>query len=227
VSFCAHYRPFLFGFFAYTFFLACQSLVFPLSFGSKSRGISLKDSRMTPIHQRYRYGVARVFAAAFLVAAGACGQTDQKVDPPKSVAAHSVDTVAPAGSQSVTHTAGGETVVISGQAKDCFVPGQERGVPALDVRAIDPASNGSLVGVLRSLDTLNMIGPPPAPANWNSAYAQLKSLWASATALTHDSTSSTGSFSLAVPSMDSVLVLTFDEVEDANSYYQYQVVGAR
>lgn len=121
----------------------------------------------------------------------------------------------------------GQTVVISAQAKDCLIPGQERGVPALDVRAIDPASNRSLVGVLRSLDTLSMIGPAPAPANWNSAYEQLKSLWGSATALTHDSTSSTGTFSLTVPSMDSVLILTFAEVEDANAYYQYQVVGGR
>jgi hypothetical protein len=121
----------------------------------------------------------------------------------------------------------GQTVVISGSAKDCFVPGQERGVPALDVRAIDPSTNSTLVGVLHSLDTLNMIGPPPASANWNSAYNQLKSLWGTTTALTHDSTSSTGSFSLTIPSMDSVLVLTFAEVEDANAYYQYEMVGAR
>jgi hypothetical protein len=180
---------------------------------------------MTPIHQRYRYGVARLFAAAFLVP-GACGHTDRKVDPPKSVAAHSGDAVA-AGAQSATRTAGGQSVVISGQAKDCFVPGQEFGVQALDMRAFDPASNNSLVGVLRSLDTLDFMGPPVTRARWHSAAAQLDSLWTSATAMTHDSTSSTGSFSLTLPSRDSVLVLTFAHRNDAPLYYQYQMVGAR
>src|SRR6267142_5276105 len=47
----------------------------------------------------------------------ACGGTPAK----DSVAAHSVDASAQAGAQSVTHTAGGQLVVISGQAKDCFV----------------------------------------------------------------------------------------------------------
>ena len=122
---------------------------------------------------------------------------------------------------------GGQTVVMNGQVKDCFVPGQAGGVPALDVKAFSAASNGRLIRVLRSLDTLNMIGPPPAPANWNAAYEQLKSLWGSTRALTHDSTSSMGNFSMTVPSMDSVLILTFAEVEDANAYYQYQVVGGR
>jgi hypothetical protein len=45
--------------------------------------------------------------------------------------------------------------------------------------------------------------------------------------MTHDSTSSTGSFSLTLPSRDSVLVLTFAHRNDAPLYYQYQMVGAR
>lgn len=121
----------------------------------------------------------------------------------------------------------GQTVVISGVAKECNIPGQERGVPALDVKAFDPASNSSLVGVLRSLDTVDMMGPPLTRARWSSDYDQLKALWTSATALTHDSTSSTGSFTLNVPSSDSVLILTFDEVEGVPAYYTYRMVGAR
>ena len=182
---------------------------------------------MTHIRRRHHYGMAGLFVAGALVAAGACGHTDQKVDQPESVATHSVGAVAPAGQQAVTRTAGGKSVVISGQAKDCLVPGQESGVQELDIRAFDPASNGSLVGVLRSLDTLDFTGAPATRARWHSAAAQMKGLWTSATALTHDSTSSTGSFSLTVPSMDSVLVFTFDLIGDVPLYYQYKMVGAR
>jgi hypothetical protein len=77
------------------------------------------------------------------------------------------------------------------------------------------------------LDTLPLMGPPPAASNWNSAYAQLKSLFTTATPLARDSTSSTGSYSLTVPARDSVLVLGLTEIEDSPSYYQYQMVGGR
>ncbi len=165
---------------------------------------------------------------ALLFTLTACGGTPDRLG-----RAHSVDAAtAQAGAESAKPTVGAQSVVISGTVNDCNVPGNGQPmtpapIRAFPVKAFDPASNSKLVRILRSLDTLNMIGPPPAPANWNSAYRQLKSLWASATALTHDSTSSTGSFSLTVPSMDSVLVFGFTEVEDANAYYQYHMVGGR
>lgn len=159
-----------------------------------------------------------VFAAGVLVLAGACGHTDQKSDQAKSAAAHSVDTVESASAQSV---------VISGKAEDCLVPGKEYGVQMLEIRAFNPTSNSTLVGVLRSLDTLDFMGPPATRARWNSAGDQLERLWINATALTHDSTSSTGAFSLTAPASDSVLVLTFDHRDDVPLYYQYKMVGGR
>jgi hypothetical protein len=157
------------------------------------------------------------------------------MDPPKSVAGHSVDAVAPPGGQSVTRTAGGQSVVISGKAMDCFrpVPGQPLEpypVTTLPVKGFDPASNGNLVAVLRSMDTLGKsfaLNDNAGIKRWNSDYDQLKSLFTTATALGVDSTSSTGSYSLTVPSMDSVLVLGFTEREDEDSYFRYQMVGAR
>jgi len=159
---------------------------------------------------------------ALLFALSACGGTPAK----DSVAAHSVDAAEQAGAESGTRTAGGQSVVISGKVKDCFAAGQEYDVQAFPVKAFDPASNGKLVGLLRSLDTLTFFtGPPASRARWNSEYDQLTSLFTTATALALDSTSSTGSYSLTVPSMDSVLVFGLREREDMPEYYQYHMVG--
>lgn len=124
----------------------------------------------------------------------------------------------------------GQSAVISGTAKDCFVPGQEQAVRALGVSAFDPASNKNLVAVLRSLDTLVKsfgLDDEAGVSRWNSDYAKLKTLWTTAAPLAHDSTSQSGRYSLTVPLMDSVLVLGFTEVEDEIYYYQYRMVGAR
>jgi hypothetical protein len=152
-----------------------------------------------------------------------------------SAPTHSINTVARAAAESVTRTTSGQSVVISGKALDCFPP--EDGQPmrptpieALPVKAFDPASNGNLVASLRSLDTLVRSFASDDSAgvsHWNSEYVLLERLFTTATALAIDSTSSTGSYSLTVPSMDSVLVLGFTEVEDEPSYYQYKMLGAR
>jgi hypothetical protein len=122
-----------------------------------------------------------------------------------------------------------KTVVIRGHAKDCFVPGAEQGVPQLDIRAFDPRSNVKLVAVLQSLDTLVKSferDDSAGVSRWNSSYTELESLLRSSTPLARDSTSSTGSFSLTVPSSETVLLLGFGEQEDETSYYQYRIVGA-
>jgi hypothetical protein len=159
----------------------------------------------------------------FLLTLCACGGTPAK----DSVLGHSVDT-ASTGAESVTRTAGAQSVVVSGNVKDCFTAGQEYAVNAFPVKAFDPASNGKLLGLLRSLDTLTFFsGPPASRARWNSEYDQLTSLFTTATALALDSTSSTGNYSMTVPSMDSVLILGFEQREDMPEYYQYHMVGGR
>jgi len=172
--------------------------------------------------------MAGVFVVGALVAGGACGHIDQKVDPPRSGAVHSADAAAQAGAESATPTARAQSVIISGRVMDCLMPGQQYDVQAFPVKAFDPASNGKLVGLLRSRDTLTFFtGPPASRARANSEYYQLKSLFTTATALALDSTSSTGRYSLTVPSMDSVLVFGFDEREDMPEYYLYRIVGGR
>jgi Na+-transporting NADH:ubiquinone oxidoreductase subunit NqrF len=106
--------------------------------------------------------------------------------------------------------------------------GQEYAVKGFPVKAFDPATNGRLLGLLRSSDTLTFFsGPPASRARANSEYDQLASLFTTAKALALDSTSSTGNYSMTVPSMDSVLVFGFEEREDMPEYYQYYMIGGR
>lgn len=86
LSFCARRRPFLVGAFAY---IPSGLPVFgvPLSLGIRSSEISLKHGRIDSYSPKARLLEWGVFVAAALVAAGACGCTDQKVDQTKSVAA--------------------------------------------------------------------------------------------------------------------------------------------
>jgi hypothetical protein len=153
----------------------------------------------------------------------ACGGTPTK----DSVTTHSAGAAAQTGAEAIAR-APGPLVVISGKVKDCSAKGEEIAVQAFPVKAFDPASNGRLLGLLRSSDTLTYFsGPPASRARANEEYDQLARLFTTATALALDSTSSTGSYSLTVPSMDSVLILGFEEREDVPEYYQYYMVSGR
>jgi hypothetical protein len=161
---------------------------------------------------------------ALLFTISACGGTSAK----DSVTAHSVDVAAHAGVEPATRTPDVQSVVISGKVTDCFTAGHEYDVQAFPVKAFDPSSNGKLVSLLRSSDTVTFFSESAASrAQANAEYDQIKSLFTTAKALSVDSTSTAGSYSLTVPSMDSVLVLGFEEREDVPEYYQYHMVSGR
>jgi hypothetical protein len=161
---------------------------------------------------------------ALLFTVSACGGMSAK----DSVTAHSVDASAATGAQLASRPAGVQSVVISGKVTDCFTAGHEYDVRAFPVKAFDPSSNVKLVSLLRSSDTVTFFSESAASrAQANAEYDQIKSLFTTATALAADSTSSTGSYSLTVPSMDSVLLFGFEEREDVPEYYQYHMVSGR
>lgn len=120
-----------------------------------------------------------------------------------------------------------QNIVITGVAKSCG-SGQEVLVEDVNVLALDPTANQQIIHLLTTMDTVTAIGGDGVADFKRSVeyYEQIDSLLTIATLLARDSTSSTGSFSLTVPAMDSVLVFAHRYYEGMPFYFTYGMVRA-
>ena len=117
-------------------------------------------------------------------------------------------------------------VVITGTATDCE-GGAVINIHSMEVRALDPSTHKELVRLLRSMDTLTWVGDGVATqARFEPMYSRMVYLYRSSTPLARDTTTRTGTFSLTVPSSDSVLVIADADSED-DPVYAYRMVNAR
>lgn len=127
----------------------------------------------------------------------------------------------------VAMTTSQDPVVLSGTAIDC-VRGEIIRIPGLEVRALNPATHQNLMDVLQRMDTLTWAGDgSEAMGRFEPMYEQMVGLLKSSTPLALDSTAVDGTFTLAVPSSDSVLVIAQMDIEDVTAYWAHMIVGAR
>lgn len=119
------------------------------------------------------------------------------------------------------------SVTLTGAAKDC----QGRTlvqVPGVTVAAFNPTRNKKIVDLLKSMDTAVFADADTAAmTRFGSKYAQLIGLVTNSTALARTTSNSTGDFTLSVTTIDSALVVGYEDVEDEPNYYSYRMVGGR
>jgi hypothetical protein len=118
-------------------------------------------------------------------------------------------------------------VVLNGTATDCE-QGQVIKIPFMEVRAFDPSANRELVTLLRTMDTVTRSGDgTDRMSRIEPMYVRVLDLWARSSPIARDSTTEVGTFSLTVPSADSVLVIGHAPIEDVPVYYAYAMLKAR
>lgn len=98
----------------------------------------------------------------------------------------------------------------------------------MEVVALDPSAHQELVILLRSMDTVTWVGDGvESMARVERMYGRMVDLLESSTPLARDTTTASGTFTLSVPSADSVLVIADAEMEDTPIYYAYAMLNAR
>jgi hypothetical protein len=148
-------------------------------------------------------------AVTISVVAGANQEEPQNSDPSRSAS-----------------PANHEPVVITGTATDCE-GGAVITIHSMEVRALDPSTHKELVRLLRSMDTLTWVGDGVATqARFEPMYSRMVYLYRSSTPLARDTTTRAGTFTLTVPSSDSVLVIAHADSEE-EPVYAYRMVNAR
>jgi hypothetical protein len=96
----------------------------------------------------------------------------------------------------------------------------------MEVRAFDPAKNQELLKVLRTMDTVSWVGDGVESMHrWSPLDIRMHDLLETAKPIARDTTGNAGTFSLTVPSLDSVLVIA--EYGDEEPNFTFKMVGAR
>jgi hypothetical protein len=118
-------------------------------------------------------------------------------------------------------------VVLKGTAKDCFRRTYVQ-VAGVTIGAFDVSGNREIVELLTAMDTAAFAdNDTSAMTRQEIRYARLVDLAARSSALARATTDTTGSFTLHIAAVDSVLVFGYAESEDEMLYYSYRIVGGR
>jgi hypothetical protein len=118
-------------------------------------------------------------------------------------------------------------VVLTGAAKDCNGRTLVQ-VPGVTIAAFSPTKNRKMVDLLKSMDTAVFVDSDTAAVTrFGSKYTQLIGMVMSSTALARTTSNATGDFTLSIASIDSALVVGYEDVEDEPNYYTYRMVGGR
>jgi len=119
------------------------------------------------------------------------------------------------------------TVVLSGTAQDCF-SGNTVPVGGVNVSVFQVSKARKLVTQLKTMDQEKFLeGDYQAFNRFDTQYSQMVSLVNSTNALARGTSASNGTFSFTVTSVDSVLVVGYESVEDEPFYYSYKTMGGR
>lgn len=118
-------------------------------------------------------------------------------------------------------------VILSGIAQDCF---EGASVPVRDVNVtvFDYSHADKLVTQLRAMDKATFAdGDTAAMTRFEAQYSELMTLVNRTHQMAQGTSGADGKFSYTVKAVDSVLVVGYEDLEDAPYYYSYASVPAR
>ena len=131
------------------------------------------------------------------------------------------------GISAVTIAANAPLAVLKGTVRDCNGQAEVR-VPDIRIAAFSSARNLPMIELVKSMDgEVLVVSDTAAMRRFKSTQAQLINLVNNASALARTTSDATGEFTLRLPSVDSVFVMAYRDLNDEPNYYSYRMVGAR
>jgi hypothetical protein len=116
-------------------------------------------------------------------------------------------------------------VILRGTAQDCF-EGKPEGIEGVAVTAYQLGRARTLLAQLKRMERAKFAdGDTSSMSRFEIQYTRMISLVSNTPAAARALSDSVGKFSLRVAAKDSVLVVGYEEVEDAPFYYGYAVLG--
>ena len=132
-----------------------------------------------------------------------------------------------AGFVAVSLGANAPVAVLKGTVRDCNGQAEVR-VPDIRIAVFSRARNLPLAQVLQSMDgEVLVVSDTAAMRQFRAKQSQLINLVNSSAALARTTSDATGEFTLRLPSVDSVFVMAYRDLQDEPNYYSYRTVGAR
>ena len=117
--------------------------------------------------------------------------------------------------------------VLKGTVRDCNGQAEVR-VPDVRIAAFNRARNLSMVQLIQSMDgEVLVVSDTTAMRKFKAKQTQLINLVKNTSALARTTSDATGEFTLRLPSVDSVFVMAYRDLEDEPNYYSHRMVGAK
>lgn len=117
--------------------------------------------------------------------------------------------------------------VLKGTVRDCNGQAEIR-VPDVRIAAFNRTKNLSMIELIQSMDgEVLVVSDTSAMRQFRLKQRRLIDLVNNTSALARTRSDATGEFTLRLPSVDSVFVMVYRDLEDEPNYYSYRMVGAR